>query len=255
MLTQEEKAKAYDEAIERAKQVALTEEHKSAAEYIFPQLAESEDEKIRKTLLEYYTRRRDEGQKDPFVGIPADSVISWLEKQKYEHEVFEPIESTLEYKAGFKAGVESEKQKEQKPVHTAKEVWKEMRLEVYAQASGNRHEPNYSDDSTKMFSLCDIDEIFEKIGDSTVSSQPAEWSEKDEHMKDTLEYEMRSSYFSPNLINWTLSHLQPHCRPSEQSETLKDKWNNLHDAIHANDYDKKMLGFVMDAIRHAEQKQ
>ena len=73
-----------------------------------------------------------------------------------------------------------EKQKEQKPVHTAKEMWKEMRLEVYAQASGNRHEPNYSDDSTKMFSLCDIDEIFEKIGNSTVGSQPAEWREEDE---------------------------------------------------------------------------
>lgn len=62
--------------------------------------------------------------------------------------------------AAFIAG----RKKEQKPVHTAKEMWEEMRLEVYAQASGNRHEPNYSDDSAKMFSLCDIDEIFEKIG-------------------------------------------------------------------------------------------
>jgi len=48
---------------------------------------------------------------------------------------------------------------------SALDVWKGMRLEVYQQASGNRHEPNYSDDSTKMFSLIDIDEIFEKVAE------------------------------------------------------------------------------------------
>jgi hypothetical protein len=59
-----------------------------------------------------------------------------------------------------------EKQGEQKPQgKLALEVWKDMRLEVYQQASGNRHEPNYSDDSTKMFSLTDIDEIFEKVAE------------------------------------------------------------------------------------------
>ena len=90
------------------------------------------------------------------------------------------IKSADAYAQRIKSMVE--KQKEQKPIRTAKEMWEEMRLEVYAQASGNRHEPNYSDDSTKMFSLCDIDEIFEKIGDSTVGSKPAEWSDEDEEM-------------------------------------------------------------------------
>jgi hypothetical protein len=72
---------------------------------------------------------------------------------------------------------------EQRPVPTAKEIWKEMRPEVYAEASGNRYnrEQMYSDDSTKLFSIRDIDEIFEKIGNSTVGSQPAEWSEEDEN--------------------------------------------------------------------------
>ena len=58
-----------------------------------------------------------------------------------------------------------EKQGEQNPAKNIVETWKEMRLEVYQQASGNRHEPNYSDDTTKMFSLNDIDEIIEKITD------------------------------------------------------------------------------------------
>ena len=57
-----------------------------------------------------------------------------------------------------------EKQGEQKlQGKSALEAWKDMRFEVYQQASGNRHEPNYSDDTTKMFSLNDIDEIIEKI--------------------------------------------------------------------------------------------
>lgn len=54
------------------------------------------------------------------------------------------------------------------------ELWKDMRLEVYQQASGNRHEPNYSDDSTKMFSLTDIDEIFEKIAEKQDEQNPAD---------------------------------------------------------------------------------
>ena len=89
--------------------------------------------------------------------------------------------------------------KEQKPVHTAKEMWKEMRLEVYAQASGNRHEPNYSDDSTKMFSLCDIDEIFEKIGDSTIGSQSPEWGEDDDRPFNNVLNGLKYAY--EDLIN------------------------------------------------------
>ena len=62
--------------------------------------------------------------------------------------------------------ISSEKQGEQKTqAKSAIEIWKDMRLEVYQQASGNRHESNYSDDTTKMFSLNDIDEIIEKISE------------------------------------------------------------------------------------------
>lgn len=116
-----------------------------------------EDERIKNLIYCIVRDRSDVGKLLEANGCTVEKALSWIEKQK-----------------------------EQKPVHTAKEMWKEMRLEVYAQASGNRHEPNYSDDSTKMFSLCDIDEIFEKIGDSTVGSQPAEWSEEDEDKVDDI---------------------------------------------------------------------
>lgn len=64
-----------------------------------------------------------------------------------------------------------EKHGEQKPAKNIVEIWKDMRLEVYQQASGNRHEPNYSDDTTKMFSLNDIDEIFEKISEQKLADK------------------------------------------------------------------------------------
>lgn len=55
------------------------------------------------------------------------------------------------------------KQREKPQGKSIIKAWKDMRFEVYAQASGNRREPNCSDNNTEMFSLNDIDEIIEKI--------------------------------------------------------------------------------------------
>lgn len=217
----------YEEALERAKQGMPMDE-------VFPELKESEGERIRKALLWHLKADVD------FVsnGVTKAECLAWLEKLRENPKSADSISSDCasdakleipsDYPIGFPFDSEVkntmcdvaqgdrdwknpedvkfcsdrllaivhdalEKQKEQKPVHTAKEMWKEMRLEVYAQASGNRHEPNYSDDSTKMFSLCDIDEIFEKIGDSTVGSQPEEWSKKDESYLQTVINEMEAN--------------------------------------------------------------
>ena len=80
-MTQEEKAKAYDKALERAEALIAGETNTSDALFylndiksIFPELKESEDERIRKEILE-------------FVTIVADSKsnkmkwVAWLEKQ------------------------------------------------------------------------------------------------------------------------------------------------------------------------------
>ena len=78
-MTTEEKAKAYDEALERVKELKskwIDEDGKTVAEMIFPELAESEDERIRKELMEMVDRANfdDYEKKKKF--------ISWLEKQK-----------------------------------------------------------------------------------------------------------------------------------------------------------------------------
>ena len=80
-MTQEEKAKAYDEALERAKAIndekdVDVESGTTICEYIFPELKESEDEKIRKEIISilrntYWTSNRNR----------FNELVAWLEKQ------------------------------------------------------------------------------------------------------------------------------------------------------------------------------
>lgn len=110
---------------------------REALQTLIPELKESEDEKIRNFLIGFIKACRWAEKEDQ--GWPSkEECIAWIEKQS---------EQKSQCKSAF-------------------ELWKDMRFEVYQQASGNRHEPNCSDDSTKMFSLNDIDEIFEKIAEN-----------------------------------------------------------------------------------------
>jgi len=76
--------KAYKEALERMKSWARGEhpecfsEAKKAAEFIFPELKESEDEKIRKSLIDLI---KGIDSWNYFLGISREQMISWLEKQ------------------------------------------------------------------------------------------------------------------------------------------------------------------------------
>ena len=85
-LSIEEKAKCYDEAIKRAGNL-----HKDAVEMgnnmtsktceiIFPELKESEDERIRKELIEHIKANKD-ADYVLFKKFSPDDVIAWLEKQ------------------------------------------------------------------------------------------------------------------------------------------------------------------------------
>ena len=157
---------------------------RTALETLIPELAESEDEKIRKEIIELIMQPTWQTEREFY---RRKKLESWLEKQGKYETIWKPTKEQINALTHFvrsvgESGYASpydnntkllyslltdlrvlEKQGEQKK--TAMEAWKEMRLEVYQQASGNRHESNYSDDSTKMFSLTDIDEIFEKVAE------------------------------------------------------------------------------------------
>lgn len=76
-MTQEEKASAYDEAIKRAKE---WEGNSAAVEYIFPELAESGDEKVRKILIEFVEDTTEKFFLEVY-NINRKDVLAWLEKQ------------------------------------------------------------------------------------------------------------------------------------------------------------------------------
>ena len=83
MMTQEEKAKRYDEALKRARR-CLDEKRDTCfvrPDVIFPELTESEDEWVRKALICGMNALKANGKKETFAAIPIDDCIAWLEKQ------------------------------------------------------------------------------------------------------------------------------------------------------------------------------
>ena len=127
-MTQEQKAKAYDEALERAKEYnfdGAKQVVKDFVTYIFPELKESKDEKIRKILIDYMRSVID------INGIKGEEIIAWLEKQESVEEIVErckiswynegKIQGQIEglsddekYQQGWHDAIE--KQREQKPI-------------------------------------------------------------------------------------------------------------------------------------------
>ena len=104
-MTIEEKAKAYDEALERMKSWMRGEhpecftEAQKAAEFIFPELKESEDEKVRKEIIAVF-----KGEISYTSEEDAQKYIAWLEKQGEEkplpEDEYERVMKAL--KEGFK---------------------------------------------------------------------------------------------------------------------------------------------------------
>ena len=95
-MTQEQKAKAYDEALEKAKEY-MVKGYDVLMPDLFPELKESEDERIRKALLTKFTNEKEKGAKYDVHGVSLDDIIAYLEKQKEQKPSlnFEVISSWL----------------------------------------------------------------------------------------------------------------------------------------------------------------
>ena len=98
-MTQEEKARAYDKAIEKIMYVI---EHgvspvlnKEDLQDIFPELKESEDDKIRKAIIHYLNDSIGEGFKEKKKKDKIIRWIEWLEEQKEEEKKEEKKEDEL----------------------------------------------------------------------------------------------------------------------------------------------------------------
>lgn len=88
-MTEKEKAKAYDEAIGRAKKLYSN----GIAEEIFPELKESEDEKIRKEIISILRNAYWISNKNRF-----NELVAWLENQRDKDKL---IQDLGEYKVKY----------------------------------------------------------------------------------------------------------------------------------------------------------
>lgn len=87
-MTEKEKAEAYDEA--KARMSRAFNSNRCTIGFmneIFPELAESEDEKIRKALICGMNALKTNRKKETFAAIPIDDCITWLENQSESDEI------------------------------------------------------------------------------------------------------------------------------------------------------------------------
>ena len=101
-MTIEEKARAYDKALERARKLYNSEETSAdveiACETIFPELAESEDERIRKTIIRFFKDQYSNETEMYDGSVTVGKAIAWLEKQskpKWSEEDEERLQSCI----------------------------------------------------------------------------------------------------------------------------------------------------------------
>ena len=133
-MTEKDKAKAYDEAIRRAKK-KMDEGYFVLMPEIFPELCESEDERIRKAIIEHY--RGMHSATFPLRGLSREEYIAWLEKQGHDGKkwIYEDTynkEKEQVYQDGIDDVLENpqkyglEKQGEQKPAEWNEEDSKRL---------------------------------------------------------------------------------------------------------------------------------
>lgn len=97
-LSIEEKAKAYDEALKVLHKYdgANIMFSQSLKEEMFPELKESEEERIRKALIDFFNRGAKNGEQTN--GVCDKDILAWLEKQGEQHPKFR-IGDTIEKKS------------------------------------------------------------------------------------------------------------------------------------------------------------
>ena len=175
-MTNDEKAKAYDMALERAKKYfnpAYPLADKTLVEEIFPELRESEDERIRKELIEAFMCYDPESS---WNGIPVRDIIAWLEKQKETsidrlHKISTPAsENWLEIQKQW------EKEDEQKLV--ARKFTLDELIEQYNQGFNQGHLEGCTAGYNKA--MKEMEQKEQKAAEGGSSEKPNnQWGEED----------------------------------------------------------------------------
>ncbi len=164
--------KKYNEALKWMRELypGLHGATKEDAEHYFPELREGEDERIRRTLVEYFGPK---AQLDFVRGVPIQKIRDWLEKQKEQKQTDLPagfyyidLNGNRYYSKEFRYGDMKLKVGEQKPAECIEDSVKFEEGFKAGRESGLRDGQKYVLNNLDSYGLC----------------KPAEWSEEDDAM-------------------------------------------------------------------------
>ena len=188
-MTIEQKAKAYDKALERAQALYNDKNEigyanaESVLEEVFPLLKESKDERIRKEIINYFAKGKEYLS---LCSIGKDDILAWLEKQGESYTKRDVDDAYVEGMALAKH--ELEKQGEQKPTDKVEPKFKvkyagneynvfEIKEIAGVTFYGIEDEPNHID--YVKAENCEIISVYAiKENSSTYLTKPAVFSEK-----------------------------------------------------------------------------
>jgi hypothetical protein len=181
-MTQEEKAKAYDRALEIAKKIHSGEgvpapPNMSVLEVVFPELVENDDEKIRKELIHQFTTL---GQSwDKWGGLKIKDILAWLEKQSKQKPnkcMYSEYNYTDEDRKVLCDGCEEECELKQNPEWSEKD---DKIKDLIIKAS----------DDGCLYGYVDSEHLLDwlnSIKDRVIPQPKQEWSEEDDIMVESI---------------------------------------------------------------------
>lgn len=175
--------KKYKEALKRARELSKT-TTRANYEYIFPELAESEDEKIRKDLIEWF----DDFPDMIWGGHYKSDIIAWLEKQDDKPQGKTALEPIKEEKVDNQKCVKSVDDVEQK-------IDNKIEIPFGAKDSELQEETYFIPKG--FHAKIDDDKVVIKKGE-----KPAAWSEEDERIKKLLIHLIKTVYDNTNYLTY-----------------------------------------------------
>lgn len=183
---------------------------KDTIEYIFPELKESEDEKIRKALIKYFTLSDDNADYQ-CCGVHCKDIVAWLERQG-EHKHVVPK---------FRVG---DKIKKGYLTYTVEDIGEDSyKLQAYSKDG---------DKGCTEFLTIGYEKDYE-----LVESKPIEWSEEDKKMLEKVIANIEcppctTANYKPirEMVDW-LKFLKDRVQPQPKQEWSKNDEIALADAL------------------------
>ena len=222
-MTQEEKARAYDEALERAKEqieeCGDNEGRKKMIRNIFPELHESEDEKTRKALIQFLNdiKSISESSRTSWAIRKEDAemcngFITYLEKRKEQKSVEWNEEDNIGWDEAFACVTRAEKaaknEEELQNAVTAEKWLKEIKFKYCVHPV--KQEWSEEDES-------ELTAVIYCVSRAIKAS-------KDENERNSL---LSAKKWLQDKLSFRVKSLRPSCKPVEWSEEDEDYMNAI----------------------------